>query len=137
METTKRDLTAVLDGAPYATRLTTRGITAIADEPADHGGTDQGMRPHELLLGALSSCVAITLRMYADRKQWDVGRIEVHATLERDQEGRAVESRIHLEISFGKEVTTEQRERLMQVAGACPVHRTLESPLKISRSIQP
>ena len=58
MTTTERSVTAVLDGAPYATRLTSRGLELIADEPTDHGGTDQGMRPHELLLGALASCTA-------------------------------------------------------------------------------
>ena len=137
METTKRAVTAVLDGAPYRTVLTARGITAIADEPADHGGRDQGLRPHELLLSALASCTAITLRMYADRKQWDTGGITVQAALERTQAGRAVESRIHLEIAFGKEMPADQRERLLQIASACPVHRTLESPIHLTSSLTP
>lgn len=136
MSITQRKVTASLEGLPYRTELTARGITAIADEPTDHGGTDSGMRPHELLLGALSSCTAITLRMYADRKGWDTGAIHVEATLDRTQEGSKVESRIHLEVSFGKELTAEQTERLLQIAGACPVHRTLESPIAISRALK-
>lgn len=137
METTTRSITAVLNGAPYRTELTARGITAVADEPADHGGQDAGLRPHELLLSALASCTAITLRMYADRKGWDTGGITVEARLERDQEGRNVESRIRMEIAFGHALPSEQRERLLQIAGACPVHRTLESPIHLTRSLKP
>lgn len=137
MEKTQRSVSAVLSGAPYRTEITSRGITAIADEPADHGGADTGLRPHELLLSALASCTAITLRMYADRKGWDPGSITVNAALDRTQEGRSVESLIHLEVSFGKELDMEQRERLLQIAGACPVHRTLESPIHLSRSLKP
>lgn len=137
MNSTQRMVKADLTGAPYRTEISARGITAIADEPADHGGQDTGLRPHELLLGALSSCTAITLRMYADRKGWDTGGIHVEATLDRTQEGSKVESRIHLEVSFDKDLTTEQRERLLQIAGACPVHRTLESPIEISRGLKP
>ena len=70
----------------------------IADEPKDHGGRDLGMRPHELFLTAIASCTAITLRMYADRKEWEVGPIAVTASLEREQHGKAVETRIHLEV---------------------------------------
>lgn len=137
MESTHREVTAELSGAPYRTTLTARGITAVADEPAEHGGQDSGLRPHELLLGALASCTAITLRMYAQRKNWDVGAIRVHAALDRRQSGRAVDSRIHLEVSFGKEIPEEQRERLLQIAGACPVHRTLEGPIAITKALKP
>jgi putative redox protein len=137
MESTRREVTAVLNGIPYRTLLTARGITAIADEPSEHGGQDAGLRPHELLLSALASCTAITLRMYADRKQWDVGGISVHAAMDRTQEGRAIESRIHVEVTFGKELPAEHRERLLQIAGACPVHRTLESPITLTRSLKP
>lgn len=136
MSSSQRQVKASLTGQPYRTEITTRGITAIADEPADHGGTDTGMRPHELLLGALASCTAITLRMYADRKGWETGGIHVEARLDRTQEGSKVDSRIHLEVSFGKELPAEQTERLLQIAGACPVHRTLESPIHLTRGLK-
>ena len=136
METSHRKITATLDGAPYTTILSSRGLETIADEPGDHGGADKGMRPHELLLGALASCTAITVRMYADRKQWDTGAITITATMERTQEGRNVETRIQLELHTANTLPPEQQERLLQIAGACPVHRTLESPIHITKLVK-
>lgn len=134
--TSHRSVTATLDGAPYTTRITTRGITIVADEPADHGGQDAGPRPHELLLASLASCTAITLRMYADRKQWNVGAITVHATMDRTGSGKDVESRIHMEVGFSAPIERPWMERLLQIADACPVHRTLEGAIHISSSLQ-
>ncbi len=94
MEQSQRSVTAILDGAPYATRILSGEKTIIADEPVDHGGTDQGFRPHELLLSALASCTAITLRMYADRKGWAVSFIKVRVDMEREQEGAKVDTRM-------------------------------------------
>jgi putative redox protein len=131
MKTDQRSITATLDGEPYATRLTTRGISILADEPADHGGQDVGPRPHELLLGALASCTAITLRMYADRKQWSVGPIDVTAVMDRSQEGNKVDTRIRLEVRLRADLPADQRARLLQIAAMCPVHRTLENPVQM------
>jgi len=133
--TSHRSVTATLDGAPYTTRITTRGLTVVTDEPLDKGGRNEGPGPHELLLGGLAGCTAITLRMYCDRKQWDVGAISVEASLEREQRGRDIESRIHMDVSFGNPLSAEQRERLGQIARSCPVHRTLESPIHLSSAI--
>jgi putative redox protein len=132
MSTTERSVTAVLDGAPYATRITGRGQELIADEPTDHGGTDQGMRPHELLLGALASCTAITLRMYADRKGWVVPRIGITVSMDRRQEGAKVDTNMTIHVELPKDLSDEQRTRLVQIAKACPVHRTLENPIHLN-----
>jgi len=134
--TTRRSVTATLDGAPYTTRISTRGLEMIADEPADHGGSDLGLRPHELLLSSIAACTAITMRMYADRKQWKVDRIHVTASMEREQHGKAIDTRIHLEVDVPTELPADQRERMLQIARACPVHRTLESPIHITSALR-
>jgi len=137
LNTTTHAVTATLDGAPYATRIVSRGKTLIADEPLDHGGTDQGYRPHELFLSALASCTAITLRMYADRKQWNVPSIGVTVCMERDQDGAKVDTRLSIEVDLPTDLPVEHRERLLQIAKACPVHRTLENPLHLSAHLKP
>lgn len=137
MEQSERSVTATLEGAPYLTRITSRGIEAVCDEPAEHGGADKGLRPHELLLGALASCTAITIRMYADRKQWDTGAIHVTAHMQRKQEGRNVETDIRISLRAEKTLPSDQQERLLQIAAACPVHRTLQSPIRITKELEP
>lgn len=137
LNTTTRSVTATLDGAPYATRISTRGKDIIADEPLDHGGTDLGFRPHELFLSALASCTAITMRMYADRKQWNVSSIGVTINMERDQDGAKVDTRISIEVDLPADLPQDQRERLLQIAKACPVHRTLENPIHLNAHLKP
>lgn len=131
----ERSVTATLDGAPYATRITTRGLELIADEPADHGGTDQGLRPHELLLGSLASCTAITLRMYADRKGWSVPSIGITVHMDRTQEGAKIDTDLKITVELPEGLSQEQRERLVQIAKACPVHRTLENPIHLKAEL--
>lgn len=131
-----RSVTAVLDGAPYTTRITTREQQWMADEPLADGGQGQGPRPHELLLSALASCTAITLRMYADRKQWNVGPIGITVSMERVQSGAQIDTRIHMDIELDPAVPEDQRQRLAQIARSCPVHRTLENPIHLSSGLK-
>ncbi len=131
MATTERRVIATLGERPYTTHLLARGIAAIADEPPEQGGQDVGQAPHELLLSALAACTAITMRMYAARKGWPIDGLEVSAHMRREQEGRDVDTRIRLELRRPDGLTDEQWERMMQIGAACPVHRTLTSPLRI------
>ena len=121
----------------YRTTINSQTNTLYADEPEEVGGTDQGFAPDELFCAALASCTSITLRMYADRKGWDVRPITVDARLERTQQGKDIGSKIHLDIVLPANVTGEQRERLLHIARSCPVHRTLESPIHLSSAIMP
>ena len=96
----------------------------FADEPAAIGGLDSGPSPFQLLSAALASCMTMTVRLYADRKQWAVTRIRaaVGHSREPDQMPR---DRFDVRLAFDGELDAEQRERLLEIAGQCPVHRVL------------
>lgn len=129
---TTRIVAATLDGTPYSTRIEARGHTVMSDEPADHGGGDLGPSPHEMLLGGLASCTAITMRMYAERKGWPLPFVRVEARMESSQRGAEVDTHITLAITLPQELDDAQRNRLLQIGNACPVHRTLTNKVAIA-----
>lgn len=92
------------------------------DEPAHQGGTDTGPRPTELLGASLAGCIAITIEMYAGRKGWDLGAVEVD--VEVGYEG-PVPTRFEVRVKLPGELDDEQRRRLLVVATKCPVHKVL------------
>ena len=98
-----------------------------ADEEPANGGEDTGPAPHELLLAALGSCTAITLKVYADRKGWPLRDAKVTLTGGKVDGQFAITRRITL---VG-ELDAEQRQRLLEIADKCPVHRTLESEIEV------
>lgn len=103
-----------------------------ADEPQIKGGTDTAPAPDELMEAALASCTVITLRMYADRKEWPVIGINATVTLERTDGGTVFTRHIIIDGN----ITEEQRERMLQVAASCPVSKTLKGAITISSSIE-
>lgn len=117
--------------------ITINEHTVIADEPESAGGTNTGPTPMELLVGALASCVALTVKLYANRKGWPLEGVEVEAGLTRHRasdypgyEGDALNVNEFIQhIRFtGDALTPEQRERMLEIAGKCPVHRVLIQP---------
>lgn len=124
--------TASIAQAHYRVALQSRKHAFYADEPEVQGGTDTAPAPDELLEAALASCTAITLRMYADRKQWPVTSINVTVQLNR-ADGKTFFSR---DIRCEGEITEEQRQRLLQIAKACPVSKTLSGPIEINSTLQ-
>lgn len=114
----------------YKTDIFARQHIVIGDEPLSIGGEDLGMMPFELLLGSLGECTAITLRMYATRKGWDVKNISVKMTLkEISLEDKT--SYITRALIIEGDLTEEQRGRMLQIANACPVHKMLTNPIQI------
>jgi putative redox protein len=123
----------------YQHEATARGHSVLADEPEKVGGDDRGMTPYELLLAALGSCIAMTLRMYAERKKWPLEDVTVelrheksHAKdCERCETAEGKLDVIYRKVEFTGDLDDEQRARLMEIAEKCPVHRTLHGPLEI------
>jgi putative redox protein len=115
----------------YKTELTVAGHVLVADEPEELGGTNQGPAPGEFLLLSLASCTAITLRMYANRKNWPVEQIRVEVDFEKI-DNKTIFKR---EIRLVGNLTDEQRTRLLQIANACPVHKTLTNPIEVETKL--
>jgi putative redox protein len=123
--------------------MTGSGHTLVSDEPPDVGD-GLGPSPHELLLSALAACTSMTMKLYANRKEWPLDAVEIEATQERvragDLEGHAPDedaqvSLIRLNIKASGDIDEEQRERLLAIAGRCPVSRTLEGGPTVIREL--
>jgi putative redox protein len=132
-------VTASVGRAGYRTEVRARTHAVTADEPAHVGGTDAGATPYELLLGALSSCTAITLRMYADRKKWPLERVVVKLRTARSHEADCEHceteqvgiGRLERRVEFAGPLSEEQKERLLAIADRCPVKQSLERGIQI------
>jgi putative redox protein len=107
----------------FETEVQIRGHTLIVDESQDDGGGDAGPRPTEMLAASLASCTAITIVMYADRKGWDVGAIEVD--VDYDTPSVHGDPSFEVNIRIPADLTDDQRERILTIAAKCPVHKTL------------
>ena len=116
---------------PYRITLTDgRGHTWYADEPVADGGADTAPNPMQLVLSALGACTAITLQMYAGRKQWPLTHVDVDLHLNPDSKP-ADGNQITRTITLHGGLDEEQRSRLLQIANACPVHKLLEGKVEI------
>ena len=132
-------ITARLGRQGYRTEISAAGHTVFSDEPISAGGTDQGPTPYDLLVAALGACTAITLRMYADRKQWPLEEITVnlrhgrnYAEDDRNCEDSPVRlDLIEMDLDLTGDLTAEQLERLREITKKCPLHRTLDAGVRI------
>jgi len=104
-------------------RITVNDHEFLADEPESKGGRDEGPTPVQLLAGALASCTSITMKMYADTKDWDLGPTSVDVEYTSDE--RSSVELFAVTIHLSKDLSPDQLERLERVAGRCPVHRLL------------
>ena len=98
------------------------GHSLLVDEPESAGGTDRGPSPTRLLGAALASCIAITMEMYADRKEWDLLEVEVSVDMEYE---KAVPAKFDVTLRLPKSLTEDQVDRLKTIAARCPVHKAL------------
>lgn len=123
----------------YTTEVKTGRHSFLADEPTSIGGADLGPTPYDLLVAALGTCTSMTLRMYADRKKWDLKEVRVHLQHSKEHcddcsDADNPKSRIDTierVVELEGDLDEKQRERLLQIADRCPVHRTLHSEIRV------
>jgi len=118
----------------FTHRVEIRGHQMTVDERPEDGGEDEGPTPQELLAASLASCTAITMEMYAKRKGWDIGPIEVECEYTPAERGSPTEFRLTLRLP--RSCSEEQLERLRVIAGKCPVHRTLEGETRFDQQVE-
>jgi putative redox protein len=106
----------------------------VADEPVALGGLDLGPTPHDLVAAGLAACTSQTLRLYARRKGWDLGPVEVQVTHRRDISVQPSEI-FERVIVLGGVLDEEQRQRLLEIAERCPVHKLLTGGATISTAL--
>jgi putative redox protein len=124
-------VTAIIGKEHYKTELIASGKSLVADEPEEVGGTDQGPAPGEFLMMSLASCTAITVRMYADRKKLPLDKVRVEVTFEKQQFKGVFTRDVYLE----GELSEEDRQKLLEIAEKCPVHKTLSNPIEIETKL--
>ena len=122
-------ITAHIGAAHYKTEIRSATNTIISDEPAIVGGTDLGFTPEELLASSLAACTCITLRMYADRKEWALHDVKVEVTFDKNLEEN--KTNIIRTIQLFGDLDTEQKTTLLNIADKCPMHKLLSNPITI------
>ena len=125
-----------LMGDGYRTTITSRHHVYHIDEPVEDGGQDSAAKPTEVVMGALGSCIAITMKLYAERKGWALTGVEIDLDFERfnakdypaAQSEEGIVHEIRKGIRLHGDLTDEQKERILEIGGKCPVHRLIASP---------
>jgi putative redox protein len=118
----------------YAHSITIGHHTLVVDEPEERGGADTGPTPGQLLAASLAACTAITVEMYGERKNLDLGELEVEVDYEPDSAERT--SRYEVVTRVPADLDDEEVERLGEIAGKCPVHRALIGDVEIIDRIE-
>lgn len=126
-----RIVQAKIGSTPYQVHIDDGAHLWHADEPAELGGGDRAPTPVSLLLSSLGACTSITLKMYAQRKRWPLEHVHVTLSIEPAEKGTTINRTIVL----SGPLSDEQRERLLQIANACPVHKILARPINVNTGL--
>ncbi|RZT10633.1 putative redox protein [Duganella sp. CF402] len=116
----------------YTTRIKVNGHALVGDEPARNGGQDAGPAPYDYLLAGLGACTAITLRMYADRKQWPVDGVDIALHLTHGDDGAML---IRRTLAISGALDAAQKARMAEIAEKTPVTLTLKAGLRIDTEL--
>jgi len=120
--------------AGYTHTVSIRDHQLLVDEPRERTGDDEGPSPEELLAASLASCTAITMEMYAQRKGWELGPIEVDAEFTPAERG--CPTKFSLILRLPGDLADEQIDALRVIAAKCPIHRTLDGEVMFSERVE-
>jgi putative redox protein len=124
-------------GPKFQNILTTGKHSIQLDLPTAKGGNDQGPNPEDLLCGALAACTSMTLRMYADKKKIPLQKVKVDVSLSKvTNENNVQVDQLERTIEIEGEVTDAQKQKLLEIADKCPIHRILVSEKKIKTQLK-
>lgn len=129
----KAEVKTILGAEKYLMNITAGNNSIIGDEPFDKGGQEKGFNPVELLASALSSCTAATVKMFADRKEWDLKEVSVKVLFDNDDKEKGVQMKKI--ITLEGNLTDEQREILHKAAHACPIQKILTGEVNVSSEL--
>jgi putative redox protein len=127
----EKPVQGIIGQEKYQSTIHWRNGKFIADEPANSGGKDAGPDPYTLLLSSLTSCTLITLRMYIDRKGWNIPQITVNANMYQENKDDITSTIIDMNIIFPVEVSAEKKLRLQEISRHCPISKILENEIKV------
>lgn len=130
----EKDITGSISTEKYFCKIVWRNGTLIMDEPTNVGGKDRGPDPYTTLLASLAGCTLSTLRMYIDRKGWDIPEISVQLNMYQETKDVLLTT-IKRVIYFSETVPLEQKERLLLIATKCPVSKILENNIIINTTV--
>jgi len=125
---------ATIGKQKYKTEIQARNHIIMADEPIQVGGQDLGFTPTELLESSLAACTAMTIRMYADRKGWDLNRVEVKVGFKRNITTHQITFNKEIEL-FGK-LDNEQRQKLLEMGSKCPIEKMITGNITVESNLK-
>jgi len=128
-------LTACIGKSTYKTEISNDRYLLIADEPESMGGKDLGFAPFELFLSSLAACKAMTMRMYADRKEWHLEMINMDLNLEVQLSHQQQTTFINVNIELIGDLNEEQKQRILAIADKCPIHKLMQHPIVINSNL--
>lgn len=119
----------------YTTTISYEYLNILADEPIEVGGQNKGLAPTQLLLSSVGACKAITMRMYANRKEWKVDKIDIKVSSEVQRSEQQQTTYIKCNIFIEGDLDEEQKKRLYAIGEKCPVHKMLMNPIVIESNL--
>ena len=130
------NVTVSIGSEKYKTEVIIGKHTLQIDEPESIGGKDLGPTPIDLLLSSIGTCKAITMRMYADNKNWPLEKIEINLSLEVVKNNANQFTQIDVEVNLVGNLDEQQKERIIKVGDKCPVHKMMSNPFKIETRLR-